>query len=223
MSQTPLYPLVKEVRQVLATTSGTEKETNLWVNLLDSEKFSEKIVTSDFLEPNWNSPEGVYKRQQFFAASLPSNTTTGVIRQHTLQLNSSINCENQPQSAFPRPCPGENPFYTRYTGSYQSQHVEICSPGDDTYPWSLSRDAETITEELWISVQFPSKKGKNLNLRCQVQTTRGYFELGNAFNNNEFQPLLATWPTPEEMEDFDDFESHQKNKHSLATVPMTSK
>ena len=39
-----------------------------------------------------------------------------------------------------------------------------------------------------------------------ILTTRGYFELGNNWNNNTYGPLLEHWPDPAEMaENFNDW------------------
>jgi hypothetical protein len=36
-------------------------------------------------------------------------------------------------------------------------------------------------------------------IRCRAATTRGYFELGNDFNNNTYGPLLEQWPNKAQM------------------------
>jgi hypothetical protein len=96
----------------------------------------------------------------------------------------------------------------------------VCVPGKvGTFPWTLSRNRQTITEEIYLDIwdgenlpEFErSPSGLvdiNTTVRCEAKTTRGYFELGNMYNNNTFGPLLDQWPSPEEMqEDFNDWVS----------------
>jgi hypothetical protein len=63
---------------------------------------------------------------------------------------------------------------------------------------------------MYIDVKDTSSGQKNMNtdgsyinaistIHCTATTTRGYFELGNDWNNNTYGPLLAHWPDPAEM------------------------
>jgi hypothetical protein len=153
----------------------------------------------------------------FFVAGLPAKTTTGVLRQHILRLNSSISCEEVDTGEFPSPCPGNQPlavFWKRFLDT----DVRICVPGDYTaFPWTLSRSSQNHTEEIYIDVKDTSIGRKNRNtdgshfnasstIHCTATTTRGYFELGNDWSNNTYGPLLAHWPDPAEMaENFNDW------------------
>jgi len=57
-----------------------------------------------------------------------------------------------------------------------------------TFPWTLSRNRQTITEELYLDLfdgeitngKEARSELKNISgtVRCEAQTTRGYFELG---------------------------------------------
>lgn len=161
-----------------------------------------------------------------FVATLEQGTSTGVLRQHIARLNSSVTCERIERSAFPSPCPGENPF-TR-TFSHQKNLTRICVPGKrGASPWTMSRNRQDIHEELFLDVLEECELGRvqsvdfrnltsNYTLHCTASTTRGYFELGNYRNNQTWGPLLSTWPSPEEMEseynDYLDFSDPGKER-----------
>lgn len=81
----------------------------------------------------------------------------------------------------------------------------------------MSRSRQDIREELFIDVFEELELGmvdqqgfRNLTtdrtLHCTAFTTRGYFELGNYRNNQTWGPLLAKWPSYEDMtNDFNDY------------------
>jgi hypothetical protein len=151
----------------------------------------------------------------FFVAGLPAETATGVLRQHILRLNSSISCEEVDAGEFPSRCPGEQPL-TVFWKRFLDTEVRICVPGDYTaFPWSLRRSRQDLTEEMYIDVKDLSISDQDTEdptfntsstVRCTATTTRGYFELGNNWNNNTYGPLLEHWPKPAEMaENFNDW------------------
>ncbi|KAB2099278.1 hypothetical protein AG0111_0g12554 [Alternaria gaisen] len=126
----------------------------------------------------------------FFVAGLPARTMTGVLRNHIMRLNSSVSCEEVDAGDFPSPCPGGRPLTVSWV-HFLDTEVRVCVPGGYTaFPWSLSRNRQDLTEEV-----------KSSAFCCKATTTRGYFELGNNWNNNTYRPLLGHWPDPAEMEE----------------------
>jgi hypothetical protein len=156
----------------------------------------------------------------FFVAGLPTGTTTGVLRQHLMRLNSSLSCEEIGPGDFPSRCPGDRPFIVSWEGVIGTD-VRICVPGNYTaFPWTLSRSRQEHTEEMYIDIKdtnIPSRADADWDaadppfstsstIRCKATTTRGYFELGNDWNNNTYGPLLEHWPNTAEMaENFNDW------------------
>lgn len=154
----------------------------------------------------------------FFVAGLPAGTTTGVLRQHLMRLNSSIPCEEIDSGAFPSSCPGDRPFTMSWPRVIDTD-VRICVPGNYTAsPWTLSRSRQDHIEEMCIDIKDTSiSPGLSLNsvnppqntsytIRCTAKTTRGYFELGNDWNNNTYGSLLDRWPNTVQMvENFNDW------------------
>ncbi|KAH6625582.1 hypothetical protein C7974DRAFT_203234 [Boeremia exigua] len=154
--------------------------------------------------------------QQVWIAALPADTTTGVLREHIMRLNSSVSCTNLTASAFPSTCTGTNPF--RASFNYESWEtrwngtLEVCAPGDQgTYPWTLSRNRQEITEELFIryaetyvSESFGDDSRDGV-IHCTAQTSRGYFELGNFYNGGQAGPLLDKWPSREVPYQYHDY------------------
>ncbi|KAF1944901.1 hypothetical protein EJ02DRAFT_339903 [Clathrospora elynae] len=160
------------------------------------------------LEDQWGS--------RFFLAGIPSNTTTGILREHAMRLNSSVACSKIERTSFPTSCPGEEPF----TASFEMTDdisVRICVPGKlGAFPWTLSRNRQDIIEEIYLDMwdTYKYRAGDsngddtNVTVHCEVKTTRGYFELGNLRNNGTYGPLLQDWPDADVMaRDFNDLVS----------------
>ena len=222
MAQSPLYDLVKIVRQDLAAASGLEIDPYLWKIPLELK--DDLDISATYLK-NQNMKTGpALKKQLFAAVGLPSGATTGAMREHAVQFNSSIGCRRLKREVFPKTCLGNLTLSGKYIKQLNRKTlgIEICAPGDDVYPWSNSRDAETISEELWVALSgLPFSS--NLAMYCKVLSTRGYFELGNQFNHNQPQPLLKQWPSPEAMENFDDYDSTMWMSRGPDTKLMTSR
>jgi hypothetical protein len=156
----------------------------------------------------------------FFVAGLPVGTTTGVLRQHLMRLNSSVSCEEIDRGDFPSPCPGDRPFVVSWEGVIDTD-VRICVPGNYTaVPWTLSRSRQEHTEEMYVDIKDTNVPSQGVTdwdsanppfntsstIHCTAMTTRGYFELGNDWNNNTYGPLLEQWPNTAEMaENFHDW------------------
>jgi hypothetical protein len=164
--------------------------------------------SSSKLEDQWGS--------RFFLAGIPSNTTTGILREHAMRLNSSVACSKIERTSFPASCPGEEPF----TASFEMTNdisMRICVPGKlGVFPWTLSRSRQDIVEEvyldMWDTYQYRAANSDgddtNVTVHCEVKTTRGYFELGNLRNNGTYGPLLQDWPDADVMaRDFNDLVS----------------
>jgi hypothetical protein len=206
----------------LASTSIAETQANLWsVNAtveigngyqeFDSEK---KLLRYWVFRPHYSSGT----TPGFFAAGLPVDTTTGVLREHLMRLNSSIKCDEIEPSVFPSPCPGDGPFQISWGGVINTD-VKVCVPGNyAAFPWTLSRNRQDLLEEIYIDIKdnlVPSRGdaisadpsfNTSSTIRCTASTTRGDFELGNTWNNNTYGPLLEEWPSSTQMaEDFNDW------------------
>lgn len=141
----------------------------------------------------------------YFVSALKNGTNTGVLRQHAIRLNSSSGCVPVPSSEYPAECPGDRPFITRLS-SPDYLDIRVCAPGRyGQSPWSLSRDRQDITEQLWIDVTSYNQLGEmlilpiNFTMKCTTNTTRGYFEVNNYLNGNSPGPLVEKWPSEEDM------------------------
>jgi hypothetical protein len=128
-------------------------------------------------------------------ASVPTNSTTEVLRQHLMRLNSSATCQEIDRASFPETCSGEQPFAVSCENS-DDFNVRICAPGKvGVFPWSLNRNRQDISEELYMDMWDSANRGSMMHnqdyrviatIHCQAKTMRCYFELGNERNNNTF-------------------------------------
>lgn len=207
----------------LGTISVDAIQPNLWRDNITAEvpkfsTFESQVQTlAQMLET-----DGVPKapKLNFFVASLPAGSTTGVLREHLMRLNSSLACEEIDRDAMPSPCPGRRPFTASLTRGIQT-NISVCIPGNYTAaPWTVSRNRQEHVEDLYIDIwdtayaplsgTWASDFGNLTSaVHCVARTTRGFFELGNARNNNQYGPVLASWPSKDEMsENFNDWTSN---------------
>ncbi|CAG1985808.1 unnamed protein product [Fusarium graminearum] len=105
----------------------------------------------------------------------------------------------------------------------------VCVEGNHSdVPRTRSRDRQDIHENIWLRLEVAQQPdgsredGQALledvtafNLSCRASSTRGYFELGNHWNNQVFGPLLDKWPTRDDIrKNFNDYGSFVgKYKH----------
>ncbi|WXC52628.1 hypothetical protein QX201_012291 [Fusarium graminearum] len=129
---------------------------------------------------------------------------------------------------IPRPMPFFAIF--NHTGFATSGiKATVCVEGNHSdVPWTRSRDRQDIHETMWLRLEVAQQPdgsredGQALledvtafNLSCRASSTRGYFELGNHWNNQVFGPLLDKWPTRDDIrKNFNDYGSFVgKYKH----------
>ncbi|KAI9376260.1 hypothetical protein BJX61DRAFT_530962 [Aspergillus egyptiacus] len=147
----------------------------------------------------------------FFTSSVINGTTTGVLREHAVRMDTNVTCKLDHN--FPVICPGKRPFTTHIRES--GIDMSVCANGSyDSVPWRNTRDAQNVTETLWIRMNVePEWDYMHLDidtftLRCDAVSRRGWFELGNYQNGFTHQPMLETWPDDDAMlNQFNDFSS----------------
>lgn len=210
MQYLPSSVAVSRVASKISSASEWDVQSRLWPEKYYSVKDDNSYQRSTLW---WwfQSEGGSGTGSSFFASSLLNGTSTGVLRELAMRMNSSSTCENVAKSEFPSTCAGRRPFTTTF--SHEALDVQICAPGEyDTTPWTLSRDRQDISEELWIDLSLNVEElgpvgvfnmvygQSNFTLHCTANTTRGYFEVPNVLTGNNPGPLLEEWPDAEEME-----------------------
>ncbi|KAJ6529670.1 hypothetical protein B0H19DRAFT_1274063 [Mycena capillaripes] len=144
-----------------------------------------------------------------FFAQLPSEFSTGVIRQFAPRINSTARRENITKDEFPQGCdalPGA--FYVRYENvsalnDFPGFAFEACMPANmSAAPWRATRDRQDFSEMLYLAVNLTTAAGWALQVpkgayftRITVNTSAGFFELPNYMNGGIAGPLLAEDPT----------------------------
>ncbi|KAJ4985530.1 hypothetical protein SVAN01_09001 [Stagonosporopsis vannaccii] len=200
------YQVMPRIKNDLAQYTRSTELKNLWQDVF---KYGHRLTANmDIID------------REHFVAVLPANSTTGVLRQHLMRMNSNVTCTNLTLAEFPSTCTGTNPFQASWDylnrGTYYNGTLEICAPGDQgKHPWTLSRNRQDITEELFFkyretyhSMRDDETLVEEEVFHCTSQTTRGYFELGNVYNGGRYGPLLEKWPSdgsPEQASQYNDF------------------
>lgn len=207
MAYTPGNLVARKVRSQLPTLSNLDSLEHIWPNVAG-------------MGDNWGLDIGdtfyYYQKTSiktipFYVSNFPQNFNTGALREHAIRFNSTASCEIVPRSDFPAICPGAHAL----AGEFSNKETQnrFCVPGDyTTTPWTISRNRQDITEELWIDNYIPydsvimdmvtlaSSNFTNLTVHCVASTTRGYFELPNYQNDGNAGELLTDWPSQATLE-----------------------
>ena len=185
--------------------SHDDIQNNIWIS----------GSNSGFQDKASNEPLSTIARRNWFISSFPAGTDTAILPQLALRINSSIGCQAIPTQSFPEVCPGPNPFEIVYSYAETAPTVKnhdtpsfdfsICVPGDSEYsPWGSGRDRQDISEEMYLSLyQAENITGQEISLtyHCVLNTTAGYFELPNYWDNHAAGNILADWPEDEIYQD----------------------
>ena len=218
--------IVPDLIKSLTEVTDMDLQTYLWHDpatdwsALDSNLGTE--LGSTFFVPYNQVDPDLYRKLRYFVSAFPSNTETGVLREHVMRLNSTAECTTIDEAAFPSPCNGPDPLIVSYgpgtnSGNYTGINlsIDVCVPGNQSAsPWTLSRDRQDIVEDLYIKVHSQPCRPHcgsindgqlpiNFTVYCQANTTRGYFELPNFQNGFTPGHLLEKWPDNETL--FKDF------------------
>ncbi|KAI9731061.1 MAG: hypothetical protein M1818_007918 [Claussenomyces sp. TS43310] len=208
LARAPQGVIVRDVVKKLATVSDLDMQLHLWhepstntknINL-ENNAFSSQL--------QWFYSEAA-QNSTYFVSAIANNTGTGILREHAIRLNSTAECVPIDIAAFPATCPGDQPLVALYNRS-GGMSIDICAPGDyTTSPWTLARERQDIQEELFVRVLARPEVnpvGSSFAVRCNANTTRGYFELGNIQNSYSASGLIDQWPTNETMfHNFNDY------------------
>ncbi|KAF9267045.1 hypothetical protein L218DRAFT_1063442 [Marasmius fiardii PR-910] len=203
--------IVEDVASSIVTVSDIDAQPNLWV---DNPWGNIDNDIDGFQTPRDRQMFFWYyqsrKNEDFFVSALDNGTTTGVLRQHAMRMNSSAHCTPIHKDNFPSSCPGTHPIQSSFGNSFIN--VRVCAPGEvGVSPWSLSRNRQDIAEELYIDMELSPAMGfmgsiSNFTIHCSANSTRGYFELGNYRNDYSYGSLLDKWPEPEVLaNDYNDY------------------
>lgn len=204
LAQVPQNIVVRQTAKNLAIINEMDVQWNLWHEQGSDNgdlDLDQKSNSNTFFWYYSTSSGGT--RGSYFVSAMPNDTSTGILREHAMRLNSTVQCNPISESAFPSTCSGSHPFETSFNSS--SLSIDICVPGDYTGltdpPWTLSRDRQDLHEQLYIQVQVPYQvdwnsdiQTLNFTIQCSANTTRGYFELGNIRNNLVPGGLMEEWP-----------------------------
>lgn len=192
--------IVQDVTSALNTFS----EEGINAQICPERSFLEEESVHPYIPQSYReyARHSTVNSETFFVAALQNGTTTGVLRQHAMRLNSSVNYEIIDRTELPSACPGVRPFTEKFSRP-GIINVDVCAPGEyGVYPWTLIRNRQDIMEEIFLDVFYLNE---TFTLQCRATTTRGYFELGNYRNSYRHGPLMDKWPSPEEMKnDFND-------------------
>lgn len=141
MALIPQNNVVQEVANQIASFSEMNIQPRLWADNPYSDGdpyrfYVTPVVSETFF---WYMKDIASYRRNLFITALQNGTTTGLLREHAMRLNSSVKCSQVPRSDFPPICPGAHPFTTSFSQS-SFLDIRVCVPGEyGVYPWDLIR------------------------------------------------------------------------------------
>ncbi|GJC90225.1 hypothetical protein ColLi_13063 [Colletotrichum liriopes] len=197
-----------------------EADAPLIVSAVRSKMVS--ITSSDIQENLWRDGDthrsfttGEYQtfNDSFWVSAVPSGAMTGPLRQHSIRLSSSADCEVASRDEFPASCDG-------YATSLEGFGVVVrtCMPGSHAntangVPPRRRQDVEEvllidaqISEEAAKSKDFLQEPAENVTIKCTAKTIRAFFEIGNLHPESRPSKLIDEWPTDEDMIHFHDYD-----------------
>ncbi|KAK4212068.1 hypothetical protein QBC37DRAFT_202670 [Rhypophila decipiens] len=153
------------------------------------------------------------EKARFFATSLNKNTTTGLVRNLALRMDSEFEWTqlsggpDEPQG-YPENCPGGEEFPFRHPRLV----LNVCIQGNGTgirdgeyvSPWTNTTENQVITEQIYVQMPRHQINGTSGyrdrdqsevwnwkgDFKYTVTTRLGFFVLGNDKNNHTFSPRL---------------------------------
>ncbi|KAH7313708.1 hypothetical protein B0I35DRAFT_480376 [Stachybotrys elegans] len=208
--------MTQEVASRLMSINLNDSQPYLWPETTDLSEEETPITEDGQIPSRLNffqrdaDQERAHVRGTYFASSVREGTTTGVLRENAMRMNSSATCEIISRSSFPSTCDGDRPL--EWSLERDNMQVRLCVPGSrDEHPWTTSRDRQDVEEEMFLDFQYIEQVeavfgSDNFTIHCTTSSARGYFELGNIMNSGAYGPLIDTWPDAATAEnDFNDF------------------
>lgn len=145
-----------------------------------------------------------------FLAQLPVGYHTGLVKQFSLRINSTVTWETiLSPDEIPADCNGGtvNSFYARYANATSDSHwsIEACVPGyQHLSPWKHTYSRQDFTEVLYLNISVVGYGDSGLDYEAEgydfstiggifkitSETTAGYFELPNYMNRGQAGSLI---------------------------------
>lgn len=194
---------ILDLQNTIASSPDSSYSYNLWSHCIEG---------TNCLDYSFNgfgySGSGKGPRIHYMVP-FPTNFSTGVFPspQFAPRINTTLTYTNITKSDFQQDCNNKtdtDAFYAHY--AFQSPNtptftVEVCIPGNLTRtPWKTTRDRQDISETLYFS--FVVENSENITdlgpiggwYKAVANTTFGYFELPNKWNNYIAGPIVSSDP-----------------------------
>lgn len=211
MSQVSVDSVVRDTKSMFETGTHWDQQPQLW----QEPSMMCNSTTTDFTEWCYDSFNGHNNQtdivtlpgDKYWTSNLVKTANTGIVKQHSIRLNSSLDCHVVPETDYPKACDGfETSSMTQIPdpgGSTENRTFEfrVCAPKSSRpFPWNLTRDRQDITDQIFVSLNSDglaylshsnrSDSTLSLTLECLSETTTGYLTLPNKFDYPLPGPLL---------------------------------
>ncbi|KAK2003630.1 hypothetical protein LX36DRAFT_677460 [Colletotrichum falcatum] len=191
--------IVGAVRSRMVNITSADVQENLW--------------RDGDTQRSFMTGEAQAYNESFWVSAVPAGATTGPLRQHSIRLSSSVECEATGRDAFPASCDG-------YATSLEGFGVVVrtCMPGSraNTASGVPPRRRQDVEETLFVDARigaeaaepkdFLAEPAENVTIRCVARTTRAFFEIGNLHTGSRPSDMVDQWPSDQDMARFHDYD-----------------
>ncbi|OHE93791.1 hypothetical protein CORC01_10917 [Colletotrichum orchidophilum] len=205
----PAQMIGKDAEPVLLRESNaTQIIDNVRTRMINitSADIQENLWRDDDTHMSFVTGEDQTYNDSFWVSTMPAGVTTGPLRQHSIRLSSTADCQVARREEYPASCDG-------YATSLQGFGISVrtCMPSNNTSPAAHGvppRRRQDVDEVLYIDAQisteaaeskdFLSEPAQNVTIKCVAKTTRAFFEIGNL--QTGLRPSdIVEWPSDEDM------------------------
>ncbi|KAK1984801.1 hypothetical protein LZ30DRAFT_585431 [Colletotrichum cereale] len=189
--------IVDAVRSKMVNITSADIQENLW--------------RDEDTQRSFMTGENQTYNESFWVSAVSAGATTGPLRQHSIRLSSSAECEVADRDAFPVSCDGYATFLEGF-----GIVVRTCMPGSHTNTVNgvPPRRRQDVEETLFIDAQisaeaanskdFLPEPAENVTIKCVAKTTRAFFEIGNLHTGSRPSEIVDEWPA--DMTHFHDYD-----------------
>ncbi|PLN80726.1 hypothetical protein BDW42DRAFT_201068 [Aspergillus taichungensis] len=189
--------VIQRTRNKIIDVQPSDVQPHLWRRVPEDQNIpvGDQMMNSlQYYYSDASPSDKAEEKRRYFVSSLRNGTTTGVLREHAIRMDTDVECVID--NSFPEHCAGDRPFITNF--SSPSLEVAICGEGSyDRPPWKNTRDRQKIKERLWMHMKTDVNAMNQPHTAVKPPPESSPFKLANTmdpFGTSDFMtpgPLLS--------------------------------
>ena len=182
----------------LDPTFNTDPQSRLWSSCNDTSELLDSGIYVQLCNGGVANLVNISGLVDPFLTYLPSGFSTGLVKQFSPRMNSTVTRNDITASELPADCgslPGA--FYVHYSHAGNWSLMARMPANQIISPWQATRDRQDISERLYINISvelYNHREPIGGFLEITLNSILGYFELPNYSNGQKPGPPLAKYP-----------------------------